>query len=253
MKLIKLPIVVILVLLASSVNLQSQPKFIAHVTGGISVPLPDLQGDIDLNALVAPTTEKNYLMKLGINFGADAKYAFDKKGSFRGVFGVGYNMFMNPADLLGLGSTIKFRPTIGILTLSLGPEYAFLPKGKVNPFIGVDFTANFINGSFEYEPQMSPIFTNITLESAARFGVQFGIGTDITLGKNIGIVVGVKYHIANLVGKDSDTSKLTGTTRALNDKEYTSGNVTVSAKNISYVHIYTGLAFFFGQPKKVKK
>jgi opacity protein-like surface antigen len=252
MKLIKVTFIAFLVLLFSSINTFSQPKFIAHVTGGLSVPLPDLQGNIDLNTLVAPTTEKNFLMKLGIHFGADAKYAFDKKGNFRGVFGIGYNMFINPADLLGIGTTIKFRPTIGILTLSLGPEYAFLPKGKFNPFVGVDFTANFINGSYEYDPETAP-FNNFTIESAARFGVQFGLGADIALGKNIGLVVGFKYNLANLIGKDSDTSKLTGTTRALNDKEYTSGGTTISAKNISYVQIYSGLAFFFGHPKKVVK
>jgi len=253
MKKLSILFVTLLILTASSTNTFSQPKFIVHLMGGISVPLPDLQGDIDLNSAIAPTTEKNYLMKLSINFGADAKYAFDKKGNFRGVFGIGYNMFMNPADLLGLGATIKFRPKINILTLSLGPEYAFLPKGKFNPFIGVDFTANFINGSFDYEPQMSPIFNNITIESAARFGLQFGLGADIALGKSIGIVVGVKYNLANLIGKDSDTSKVSGTTRALNDAEYTYGGSTISAKNISYVQIYSGFAFFLGQPKKVVK
>jgi len=231
----------------------SQPKFVLHLTGGLSIPLPQLQGDIDVSSVVAPSTEKDYFMKLGFNVGADAKYAFDKKGNFRGVFGIGYNMFMNPGDLVGIGTSIKFRPTIGILTLSLGPEYAFLPKGKFNPFVGVDFTANFINGTFDYEPQLSPIFNNITIESAARFGLQFGIGADIAIGKSIGVVVGVKYNLANLIGKDSDTSKLSGTTRALNDAEYTYGSKIISAKNISYVQIYSGVSFFFGQPKKVIK
>jgi hypothetical protein len=254
MKSIRLLLVSIIVLFAFSGQAFSQPKFVLHLTGGLSVPLPDLKGDITTTAtLIAPKTDENYLMRLGVNFGADVKYAFDKKGNIRGVFGIGYNLMMNPADIIGAPSTIKFRPTIGILTLSLGPEYAFLPKGKFNPFVGVDFTANFINGSFDYEPEYSPIFTNFSIESATRFGLQFGIGGDIVLGKNIGLVVGFKYCLANLIGKDSDTTKLSGTKRALNDAEYTNQGTTFKAKNISYVQVYTGLAFFFGQPKKVVK
>jgi hypothetical protein len=257
MKLVKFTAAAILSLLIFSPYTFSQPKFIAHVGGGLSIPLAELKGDVDVNTVVAPKTDENYLIRLGVNFGADAKYAFDKKGNIRGVFGIGYNLMMNPVDIIGLG-TIKYRPVIGILTLSLGPEYAFLPKGKVNPFVGVDFTANFINGSYEYEPQMSPIFTNVTIESASRFGIQFGVGTDFVLGKNIGIVVGVKYNLVNLIGKESDSSKAKGNTRALNDKEYTYTSTTgtvvkVNDKNISYVQMYAGLAFFFGHPKKVVK
>jgi len=257
MKLFKITAAAILVLLFSSLSALSQPKFIVHVGGGLSVPLPDLKGDItSATTVIIPKTDENYLMRLGVNFGADAKYAFDKKGNFRGVFGIGYNLMMNPGDIIGGLTTVKFRPTIGILTLSLGPEYAFLPKGKVNPFVGADFTANFISGSYEYEPETAP-FNNFTFESAARFGIQFGLGADITLGKNIGLVIGFKYNLANLIGKDSDSSKAAGDTRALNDKEYTytgtTGTVTVKDKNISYVQFYTGLAFFFGQPKKVVK
>jgi hypothetical protein len=203
---------------------------------------------------IATTFEKDYGMRIGSNFGADAKYAFDKRGNFRGVLGISYNLFMNPGDYVSSSGTYSYRPQIGILTLSLGPEYAFLPKGKINPFIGIDFTANFFNGSFEYDPAFLTI-PNITLESASRFGVQACLGADVTLSKQFGIVVGVKYNLANLIGKDSDTSKLSQieTERPLNDKEYTYAGKTVSDKNISYLQYYAGVSFFFGHPKKVVK
>ena len=246
-------VLIVTLLFSFSSQTFSQPKFVLHLTGGVSVPLPDLKGDVSTTLITPNNIEKDYLMKLGFNFGADGKYAFDKKGSFRGVFGIGYNMFMNPADIVGIGTTIQYRPKFNMLTLSLGPEYAFLPKGKFNPFIGVDFTANFISGSYEYSPELSPIFTTMDIESSSRFGVQFGAGADISFGKSWGLVVGFKYHIANLIGKDSDTSKLSGKEVALNDAEYTYGGTTFSAKNISYIQIYSGFAFYFGQPKKVIK
>ena len=252
MKSVKLLFVSVIVLAAFSGQVFSQPKFVLHITGGLSVPFPDLKGDVSTILTTPNNIDDNYLMKLGFNFGADGKYAFDKKGNFRGVFGIGYNIFVNPADLVSIGTTINYRPTIGILTLSLGPEYAFLPKEKFNPFVGVDFTANFISGSYEYSLQTTTL-SNITLESAARFGLQFGLGGDIKLGKNIGLVVGVKYNLANLIGKDSDTSKISATSHALNDAEYTYNNKTYPAKSISYVQIYSGITFYIGQPKKVVK
>ncbi len=238
-------------LLFACQHINSQPKVILHLYGGLSVPLPQLQGDVP-PAPIAITFEKDYGMKLGINFGADGKYAFDKKGNIRGVLSFGYNMFINPGDYVSVAGTSSYRPTIGILTISLGGEYAFLPKERWNPFIGVDFTANFFNGSFKYDPQIAGI-PDITLESATRFGIQVGAGADVTISKSIGIVAGFKYHLANLIGKDSDTSTFSvflPTERPLNDAEYTYGGKTYDAKNISYFQIYAGISFFFGQPKK---
>jgi opacity protein-like surface antigen len=241
-------------LFSISPQLQSQPKFIIHLYGGLSVPLPQLQGDV-APVPIATTFEKDYGMKLGINFGADGKYAFDKKGNIRGVISLGYNIFMNPGEYSSVTGSYKYKPTIGIFTASLGAEYAFLPKEKWCPYAGVDFTANFFNGSFNYDPQFSGI-PNISLKSATRFGLQFGVGTDVAVSRSVGITAGVKYHLVNLIGKDSDTStfsQILPSERPLNDAEYTYSGKTVSAKNISYVQIYAGVTFYLGQPKKVVK
>ena len=235
-------------------QLQSQPKFTIHLYGGLSVPLPDLQGDV-APIPIATTFEKDYGMKLGINFGADGKYAFDKKGNIRGVLSLGYNLFINPGEYASVSGNYKYKPTIGIFTAALGPEYAFTPKQKWCPYVGVDFTANFFNGSFNYDPQF-PGIPNISLKSETRFGLQFRVGTDVSISRSVGIFAEVKYHLANLIGKDSDTStfsQILPTERPLNDAEYTYNNTTVSAKNISYTQISLGVTFFLGQPKKVAK
>jgi hypothetical protein len=251
----KIIFVVLAVFLFSAVNQSnSQPKFIIHLYGGLSLPLPQLQGDVN-PVPIATTFEKDYAMRLGINFGADAKYAFDKKGNIRGVLTLGYNLFMNPGEYTSVTGSYKYKPTIGILTAALGPEYAFLPKEKWCPFVGVDFTANFFSGSFNYDPQF-PGIPNISLKSAARFGLQFRAGTDVSISRSVGVFAEVKYHLANLIGKDSDIStfsQILPTERPLNDAEYTYNQKTVSAKNISYMQISAGVSFFLGQPKKVMK
>lgn len=74
-------------------------------------------------------------MRVGFNIGADGKYAFDKNGNFRGVLGFAYNSIINPVEYSsGLGS-YKYKPTINILTLSLGGEYAITPKKKSAGFL----------------------------------------------------------------------------------------------------------------------
>ncbi|MFC2093716.1 outer membrane beta-barrel protein [Bacteroidota bacterium] len=252
MKTKKLISFLIAILLISG-TLSAQPKFLLNVNGGLSIPLPDLKGDV-ATVPIATSFEKDYGMKLGVNFGAHGKYAFDKDCKIRGVLGLTYNIFMNPGEYASVTGSYKYKPMINIFTTSLGIEYAFQPKEKYSPFIGADFTANFFSGSFDYDPPFTSI-PNISLTSATRFGLQFNLGTDVAINENIGIVVGMKYHLANLIGKDSDTSALSlilPNERPLNDGDYTYAGKTVSAKNISYVQFYAGLTFFFNQQKKTK-
>ena len=247
----------VLALLFACSNLFAQPRLVVHVTGGYSVPLTGLAGNIeDVYATPQPTTvttEPKLYMKTGFNFGADVKYGFDKKRSVRGVFGLGYNMFMNNYDLVTTLSTTTVKTQFNYFTVSLGAEYAFLPKGKANPFIGVDFTGNFYNGKTSLDPQPAGT-SEVSLKSGSRFGLQFGAGVDIALSKNIGIIVGGKYHLVNLIGKSDDTSGTTATEKPLVDKEWTSGTTTISAIDLQALKLYVGVSFYLMQPKaRMKK
>jgi len=249
----------VLALLFACSNSFAQPKLIVHVTGGYSVPLTGLAGTVDdLFASPQPTTvqtEPKMYMKTGFNFGADVKYAFDKKGSIRGVFGLGYNMFMNSYDIptTVISTATTYKPKFNYFTVSLGAEYAFLPKEKANPFIGVDFTGNFYNGKYTLDPQPAGT-SEATLKSGSRFGLAFGAGVDIALSKNIGIIVGGKYHLVNLIGKDDDTTGITSNEPPLVDKEYTSGTTTISAMDLQALKLYVGVSFYLMQPKaRMKK
>ena len=84
-------------------NIKAQPKFIINAFGGYGMPLGDFK-------ITPPTPDNNavnpgvnspdadfypYYTKNVFNFGADGKLAIGKKGNFRVVFGVSYNMFSN--------------------------------------------------------------------------------------------------------------------------------------------------------------
>jgi outer membrane protein W len=234
-------LIVILALFAVSTS-YAQPALTIHVTGGYSLPLPDLKGTWpDDNT----KTDMVLFQKSGYNVGADGKYYFDKKLRSVGVtLSLAY-MGFSSGDLTnfpdsGMGGTIK----INSFTVGLGVEYKFLTKKKAQPFIGAEFTGNFLSG------KMTPTTgTEYTMKSTSRFGLAFGAGVDINASKNVGVVVGLKYALLNLIGK-KDTSDVAGTNEfALWDKAY--GDRT--AASYSYMQFYAGVSFYLMQPKKMMK
>ncbi len=243
MKKINFILVVFLILFAVS-NSYSQNQVSVHVTGGYDLPMQDLKGTIG-------TDTNNYLQKSGFNIGADVKYYLGKKRNAGITLSGSYNGFTSGTYTGPSGNTALVK--INIFAIGIGAEYAFMPKGKANPFIGVEFTGNFISGSGTYTFTTGPANINTTLNSATRFGVQFNGGVDIKFSKSFGAVIGIKYNLANLIGKKYDT---TGTTTAafnLNDASYTdSAGNSVNAKNIGYIQLYAGVALFFGRNRTMK-
>src|SRR4030095_14154106 len=175
-------------------NVVSQPKLTIHLTGGYGVPLGDFKTDLPPTS---PLTEENradadwfpYYTKQLINFGLDGKLALGKKGNFRVVLGGTYNMFSNDADAMfkqiqSNGDTTlittNFKPKVNIFSVFLGGEWAFMPKGKVNPFIGAGMAANFFGGSFEFgEPvyvKGSTRSAPMDMKSETRIGILFDGG-----------------------------------------------------------------------------
>lgn len=222
----------------------SQPKLTLTLTCGYVQPFPHLSGD------VADSTDRKstYLAKNGYNGGLSGKYAFGKKGNFRITGSVSYNNFTGEGAYIHTNN-VDFHSHMTILSAGLGIEYAFLPKGKTNPFAGIEFTGNFISG--EKEETSTAILDHdegtvmLSLNSAVRYGLSAGGGVDLMLSKNFGAVFGFKYHFSNMAGKDYIAETNIGEYN-LNDKE----NENSKAKNISYMQFYAGLTVYFGIPKK---
>lgn len=225
----------------------SQPQLKLHVTGGYNLPLPDLKGDLDTRA-----DSNTYFMKQGFGFGADGKYYLGTKRNVGITLGLGYQMFSNSSDSSTYFGATNIKNKLNAFTVGLGVEYNFMPKGKTQPFLGAEFTGHFFSGDFE--ATVGGTTFKRTLKSASRFGAAFGGGVDFKFGKQVGAVLGLKYNLANLIGKEYDSTNTSTTEVSLDDKEHTEGGVTVAAKNISYLQIYAGVSFFFNEPKrKVRK
>jgi outer membrane protein W len=246
-------------------SLYSQPKFIINVTGGYGVPMGDFK-----TALPAPGTKADadwypYYTKQLINFGADGKLALGKKGNLRVVLGVTYNMFSNNVDAsfltdtsTGTLSTVNFKPKVNILSISLGAEWAFMPKGKTNPFIGIGMTGNFFGGSYTWGQNVYVHGVQRTgpmdMKSETRIGFIIDGGVDFMLSKNIGAIVGIKYHMINPLGKGADNPADIGPNEIdLGDMAHTEGGNTFANRTISSFNGYAGVSFYFGAPKTIIK
>lgn len=247
-------LLVILALTFAMGSSYAQPQVTIHLKGGYNLPFPDLKGDLTDSADRTNTLG----IKMGYGFGADVKYFLGKKRNVGITLDLMYNLFSNSEDTVaGIGKDVKNK--LNAFTAGLGIEYAFMPKGKVNPFVGLEFTGHFMSGNYEYTGvDTSGATTTITadMKSASRFGAALGFGLDFKLSKSIGIVVGGKYHLANLIGKEGPdtTAVVINTTEyPLIDKEYTVGGTTFDAKNISYLQAYLGISFYLNQPKKTVK
>ncbi len=250
-KLISISLFVLTVLISQSGFAQNKLSFALY--GGYSVPTSDLKGDVNFNILNnASGTVYNYAQKNGFNVGGAAKYALDRMGNLQAVLSLNYNAFNNSADTTqgSIGSE-SAKIKVNIFSANLGVQYNFMPNTKVNPFVNLDFTNNFIGGSTVVTTNgNTPPSTDKTLKSAWRGGLQFGAGVDFAVSNNIGVLLGGNYNLANLIGKDTSSSTAT-TEYALNDKEYIIGGGTVAAKNISYLQLYAGVSIYMN--RKVRK
>jgi opacity protein-like surface antigen len=267
-------------------SLRVQPAVTVHVTGGYSLPMDDLRGKIlefsrdssggrfpngqiqGLSRLFEPG-ESTMGMKGGFNVGADVHIAFGKTGPgqrrFRVVIGGAYtNMGHSQGkdhdpyryvDSLGnVDSTdTKVELNLNKVTVGLGVEWAFRPWETFNPFVGLDLTGNFYSGEAKLEPPPTTVtagYSTQTLKSESRFGFAVGFGADYAFSKNIGAILGVKYHWPNLIGTSYDAANTTATQYAIDDKSHTVNGVEVSSKRLSEIQFYGGLSFYFGQPPR---
>ncbi len=245
-KLVALFVVLAAILSFNTNNTFSQPQIKVHITGGYDLPMPDLKGD--LNTLGDSGT---YMLKSGFGFGADGKYYLGKTRAFGITLALGYQMFSNNVDSSSVLGAKNVKNKLNAFNFGVGVEYSFLPKGKTQPFLGAEFTGHFFSGDFEATSGTTT--TKFTLKSASRFGVALGGGIDFKLGKSVGAIVGLKYNMANLIGKEFDSTNTSLTEYSLNDKEHTESGATVSSKNINYMQFYAGVSFFFNEPKKTTK
>lgn len=238
----------------------AQPKVTLNLTGGYGVPLGDFKTDIPTTTR-ADADDFPYYTKQYWNFGANGKLAFGQQGNWRAVFGLTDNMYSNDvnvllkADSTGTLVNTSLKPNVNIFSIILGGEYAFLPKGKVNPFVGLAMPINFFSGDFTFGQSVYVKGQQRTgpmdMKSETRVGLTFDAGADFVISKQFGIIAGINYNIINLIGKGADDEEEIGPNEIdLGDAEHTLDDGTNSpSKTLTSFNGYLGVSFFFGAPK----
>jgi hypothetical protein len=237
----------------------SQTKFNLSVYGGYSLPVADLKGDFpdSLGSGISFARSSTLLVSSGFNLGATGKYSVDTTGKARVTVSLGYNTFSGSQDYSRPSGTLTYKNKVNIFSISAGIEYYLFPKKKISPYGGLDLAANFFSGNVSSSGDSS---RTLTRKSETRFGVIATGGVVIMIGKNTGVTLGVKYALANLIGKKSELTTTIinpnideeeeGSASLyelpLNDEE----NVNNRGKSLNYLQFFAGVSFNFGEALK---
>lgn len=241
----KLLLSALLFILANSVY--SQPASTIHFFGGYTIAMGDMKGKFGSTWATYQTNpdSNTYFLQNGFNFGMDLKFAPYKKKNFKIIGGVHFNSFSQDAQYSDSVLSVQIDYTMRIFTFSIGAEYAYVTKNsKINPFVNARFAINMYSGNYD-ETYSNDNTTNLTLNSAIRFGLQFGGGVDIPIGQRLGIITGLNYNMANLIGKESKGDF--GTDYSLNDKKgIVDETVYHKDRSINFLQIYAGFTLYLG-------
>lgn len=245
---------VLFLALQSFVYPQSRLKFDFY--GGYSIPLAELKGEFPDTlgtSLLDFNRSTTLLTKSGYNFGVTGKYLIDTSGKGNFTAGFSYGSFSGSKNYTTVFQKVDYKNKVNIFSIFAGLQYNFNPKKKINPFVGLEFSANFFGGDIE---ATGDTLILIDRKSENRYGAIAGAGLDVNLNEKFGLVVGVKYAFTNLIGKKTesvttgtgnlDTEGNTGglvTELPLND-EQTSSN---KSKTLNYAQFFVGLSVDFSK------
>ena len=234
-------------LIVFSANVISQPATTLHFTGGYSVALGDMKGDFgSTRATFTVNPDSNtYFLHDGFTFGMDLKFAPNHKHKvFKIMGGIHYNSYSQGAQYSDTSGSVVIGYALRIFSITIGLDYSLETKtSKINPYVNAQFTTNFFSGSYD-ETYSDGNTTNLTLKAATRFGLKFGGGVDIPLGRRLGANIGISYNMANLLGKQSEADY--GAQYNLNDKEGTVDNKKFNNRIINYLNISAGFTLYLG-------
>jgi len=232
-----------------SVSIQSQPKFILDFDLEYGWPVSSFK---DWRPSIGYTSiDESHGLKFGLGFSGHFKYAFTRSRDLRLTGGLTLNRFLNQS-FSRFASAHTDNTDMYIFSPAAGIEYGVNPLGKLAPFAGIELTGSLLTGGMNWAPYINGS-TNIDINSTWRFGLQLGIGANYNFTKKIALVVGLKYHLVNLAGKNADTSTLGSGTVNLNDEGYTYRNTDYGQTDINYVKIYLGVGVNFSMLKSTGK
>jgi outer membrane protein W len=192
MKLIKFFVVILVLAVCLPVN--SQIKFSAGPTVGVTMPQGDYSGSsTDYYAGL------KYGLGTGINFGA----VFKAKLPIISIkAGINYSILSNSglADASESGSFVEVKQHL--FTISVGPEFYFsIPASPIKPYAGIDLLMTTFSGTTRFQGLQRVPTGTFDLSSASRTGIGLGVGAEFGIGKTMSLDLNIKYSLINLFSK----------------------------------------------------
>ncbi len=219
--------VIIFILTASVTNAQfDKPQL--QFGFGISEPYNDLKGTYYSSELLGSFEAltinpdfmtNNYGGKTGLDFFGKGKINFDKYSTVRGVATFNFNTFntfeTSKSGNIGvqvltinnqldtLLSSINYSYTFNNFGVGLGLEIAPTSfTNLISPYFGGNLTFNFMNGALA---RTENGYDSVKLSfSGFRMGVNFDAGIEAKISQNLGISLGIKYDLGNLLLKNTN-------------------------------------------------
>jgi len=213
-------------------------QIIVGATGGFLVPTGDLKGEISTISLSNPvTTSKSYFENWGYSLGVEFKLPTASRDDLRITFSTCLNSFFNSGtDSSGIYSV---EPTLKSIQTGLGIEYAIAVSKKVKVHLSAGLTGSLFYGTIDIRDSAGYV-RSLTYNPNRRYGIEGGVGGEYKITENVGVSAGLKYHLANLFGRDFDA---TGA-HDLNDKEFLMNGVSIESKSISFFRLRLGLCVY---------
>ncbi|MEO8665639.1 MAG: hypothetical protein ABI462_09085 [Ignavibacteria bacterium] len=215
---------------------------------GFSEPYDDLKGTYFTNELLGSNTvltinpdfmRNNYGGKSGLNFFAKGKINFDKYSTIRGIAQANFNTF-NTFETSKSGNigvqVININNELDTFLTSVNYSYTFNNFGLgfglevaptsftnlVSPYFGANLNFNFLSGELA---RTENNFDSVKLSfSDFRIGVNFDGGIEAKVSDNIGVALGIKYDLGNLLLKNTnggieDAIEFGKSNASINDEE----------------------------------
>lgn len=241
-------LIIITAILAISGITYTQPTATVQFIGGYSVPLGYYSGKFGETRATftgnGNPDSLSYFMRPGFNYGIFVKVPISKRSPFSIRGGVAFNVFGQSKEYTETTGSVTVDLKQSLFGVTIGGEYEFGGrKSKVKPFVGAELSGNFFAGKYT-EDYIDSVET-FNLNAAFRLGVNLIAGVDVSLHNNIGVLVGGKFVMANLIGKSYQAD--TRTKYNLNDGSYTYNGVAYPSRNITFLQLYGGISFYFGR------
>ncbi len=269
-------------------------KPILQLGFGVSEPYNDLKGTYYTNEVLGgyyvqtinpDFMTNNYGGKTGLDFFGKGKINFDAYSTVRGILSLNFNTFntfeSSKSGNIGV-QVVNINNELDTLLTSISTNYTFNNFGiglgleiaptsftnLVSPYFGGAFSFNFMSGDLSRTENR--VDTVSLTFSDFRMGVNFEAGIEAKVSKNIGIALGVKYDLGNLLLKNTnsgiaDAIEYGKSNASMNDEEgrffssiygpvLTSVRREVQAKTkeVNWGTIYLAVNIGFDKPKPKK-